>query len=190
METSVARAICSIYDAFFRQQLTIASTYVEAGRMFYRADAVVFALRCEVTTTPDQTPRQRNSTCIHIMLAGSSNVSVWVYVGAVPSPWDVPEDAWENPSNHDSCWCGDGVDATLYAAYSNLCTDVQAHLPIMEQVPFPQIPCSCEMDDVGRPFQLVRVEFVVEEDGRRRITKFGPSPNRIGIVSPEKNPQE
>jgi len=88
----------------------------------------------------------------------------------------VPLDAWENTSNHDSCWRSDGLDSPLSNIYFEMCKEVNEHLPK---------DCKCppiEMTSLnnfgtfglGDVFQRVTVTHAADKDDsyRRKIVNI------------------
>ena len=78
--------------------------------------------------TPHEYGARHYSRSIHFLMAGNVNVFAAVTEEMFFGFERVPFEAWENISNHDTCW-RDAIDSLITQIYFESCQDVHSHLP-------------------------------------------------------------
>ena len=123
----------------------------------------------------------RGSVCdLHFVLVKLHSVFLAKTDGRV-SLENVPLNAWENTSNHDSCWRTDGIQSPLTSAMFHLWDKSWERVPREHQ----QVPKDACVDFAlqtgcisGNTFGFVRVGRQHQDDGYHwKLTEVGPLMN-------------
>jgi len=134
LEMKTSNIIMQLVDQFLDRRTP--ALFVDENNGIQRS-AMVFQINAEISKYTEELDAHSYR---NIFLLFCGNTSVWI---ASQDPredenrWHsvqcVPLDAWENTSNHDSCWRSDGLDSPLSCIYFDMCDEANEQLPEKDQ---------------------------------------------------------
>lgn len=189
VETSADSIIYSVYQNYLRGTNPFRPQYDdELPRIALRnSTAALFSMSLSSSYYGEDGNINNDShVWIHFILCGG--VNVWAVVTDNPTPENLELDAWENISNHDSCW-RDAIRNLLSSIYFQECDFVQRMVPEAERAAPKDIHTYATLDRFGGdPFRLIHVWFdTIPGDHAYGyvIKKIEPSLFKLGVVEKE-----